>query len=246
MKRRVRHRAPIALLSAACVAVAACSAPEPGGESVESEAPPAADDGPVLGAWGVETDQRDLAVEPGDDFDAYANGTWKATFELPADLSRYGMFTRLSLEAEHNIRAIVESLSEGDVKPGSLEQKVGDYYRSWMNAERLDELGSTPLEPHLEAIFAIDSADGLTAAYANLHSDGPFGVGIIPDPADTTRYIAFVGQSGLGMPDRDYYLSEGERFDTYRTGYTAYVIAMLELAGLDNAAQRADAVIELE
>lgn len=200
----------------------------------------------ALGDWGVDLAQRDLAVDPGDDFNAYVNGEWLRTTEIPADLSRYGMFDQLRLDAEGDIRAIVEELAAADAADGSLEQKVGDYYASWMNVELLDEQGLAPVQPYLDEIYAIDSQDGLMKAYASLHGDAPFGVGIIPDPADTTRYIAFVGQSGLGMPDRDYYLKEEDRFVQYRAAYEHYVTTMMSLAGLENAHERAKAVIALE
>ena len=199
-----------------------------------------------LGAWGVDLAQRDLAVDPGDNFHKYANGSWLATTEIPADLARYGTFDRLRVEAEEDIRAIVEELAAKDAAPGSLEQKVGDYYGAWMEVETLEALGAAPLQPHLEKIFAIESKADLAKAYANLHGDAPFGVGILPDPADTTRYIAFAGQSGLGMPDRDYYLKDDEKFAEYRSAYRTFVVAMLSLAGFENAETRADAVIALE
>ncbi len=199
-----------------------------------------------LGAWGVELDQRDLSVKPGDDFSEYANGTWLANTEIPADLSRYGMFDQLRLDSESDIRVIVEELAATDAEPGSLQQKVGDYYASWMDVETLNGLGIEPIGPHLEEIFAIESRDELINAYASLHGDAPFGAGIIPDPADTTRYIAFVGQSGLGMPDRDYYLKEDEKFVQYRAAYDTYVKSLFSLAGFENADARADAVIALE
>jgi len=199
-----------------------------------------------IGAWGIDLEQRDMAVNPGDDFNAYVNGEWLKTTEIPADLSRYGMFDQLRLDAEGDIRAIVEELAATEAEAGSLEQKVGDYYASWMDVAALDASGAAPLQPHLDAIYAIDSQDDLMRGYASLHGDAPFGVGIIPDPADTTRYIAFIGQSGLGMPDRDYYLKEDERFANYRAAYKTYVSTAMELAGLENAAARADAVIALE
>ncbi len=199
-----------------------------------------------LGAWGVELDQRDLTVDPGDDFAEYANGTWLANTEIPADLSRYGMFDQLRLDSEGDIRGIVEELAATDAAPGSLEQKVGDYYASWMDIDALNEKGAAPIAEHLEKIFAIASQDDLNKAYASLHGDAPFGGGIIPDPADTTKYIAFIGQSGLGMPDRDYYLKDDEKFAGYRDAYDVYVTALMSLAGLENADARADAVIALE
>ena len=214
--------------------------------AADTTAAPAADNTATIGAWGIDLDQRDLAVHPGDDFNAYVNGEWIKTTEIPADLSRYGMFDQLRLDAEGDVRAIVEEVAAEDAAPGSLEQKVGDFYASWMDVAGLDALGASPMQSHLDAIYAIDDEDGLMSAYASLHGDAPFGVGIIPDPADTTRYIAFVGQSGLGMPDRDYYLKEDERFVAYRDAYKTYVSTLMNLAGLDNADARADAVIALE
>ncbi|MEL6361362.1 MAG: M13 family metallopeptidase [Pseudomonadota bacterium] len=199
-----------------------------------------------LGGWGVDLDQRDIAVKPGDDFFEYANGTWLATFEMPADLSRYGMFDELRLEAEEDIRTIVQEVSAKEADAGSLEQKVGDFYGSWMDVAALDEMGTGPIQPMLDEIYAIDGKDGLTKAYASLHGDAPFGIGIIPDPADTTQYIAFVGQAGLGMPDRDYYLKDDEKFVGYREAYTAYIEKLFDLAGYDSAAERAQRVIALE
>ncbi|MBI1392165.1 MAG: M13 family peptidase [Alphaproteobacteria bacterium] len=203
---------------------------------------------PEIGDFGVDLAQRDENVDPGDDFFLYANGTWVDTFEMPADLTRYTSFTHLSLEAEEDIRRIVEDLAASDPAPGSLEQKIGDFYAAWMDVEALDEMGAAPLKPHLDRIYGIQGPDDLAEFYArgNLHSDAPFAVGVIPDPADTTRYIAFVSQSGLGMPNRDYYLKEDERFVQYRNAYDTYATVLFELAGLDDPDGRADRVIALE
>lgn len=202
----------------------------------------------ALGAWGVELDQRDTTVDPGDDFNEYANGAWLASTEIPADLARYGMFDQLRLDSEADVHKIVEELAASDAAPGSLEQKVGDYYASWMNVDALNELGAAPLQPYLDKIYAIESKQDLAHYYAtaNLHADSPFGMGIIPDPADTTRYTAFLGQSGLGMPDRDYYLKDDEKFAQYRDAYRSYMVKVLDLAGLENAEARADTIIALE
>ncbi|WDI30747.1 M13 family metallopeptidase [Hyphococcus flavus] len=233
----------VAAAALAACAMSACSQQE--ASQTEQGAQPGSQSA-QLGDWGVELDQRDTSVEPGDDFNAYANGTWLKETEIPGDLARYGMFDQLRLDAEADIRAIVEELADKNSEQGSLEQKVGDFYASWMNVDRLDELGTVPLQSHLDAIYGIDTDEALMQAYASLHGDAPFGVGIIPDPADTTKYIAFVGQSGLGMPDRDYYLNEEDRFVEYREAYDDYVTSVFTLAGLDNPADRADAVIALE
>jgi endothelin-converting enzyme/putative endopeptidase len=220
-----------------------------------SSPPPAAETEPetsaaaasaAIGAWGIDLSARDESVSPGDDFNRYANGKWLDSYEIPADLSSYGVFLKLRLDAEDDVKAIVEDLALEDSPEGSLAQKVGDFYAAWMNTERLDELGAAPLEPHLETIAAIDDRAALNRAFASLHVTAPFGIGIIPDPADTTRYIAFVSQDGLGMPNRDYYLKDDERFVNYREAYKAYIESLLTLAGITDGAGKADAIMELE
>jgi len=200
----------------------------------------------AVGEWGVDLAAMDDSVDPGDDFNEYVNGAWLDAYEIPADLSRYGIFIQLRLDAEEDVRAIIEDVAASGGAEGSLERKVGDFYSSWMDVDALDALGAAPLEPHLARIAGIDSKDGVIEEFATVHSTAPFGVGIIPDPADTTRYIAFVGQAGLGMPNRDYYLDEAERFQEYRAAYRDYIVTVLGLAGVSGAEAKADAIIDLE
>lgn len=232
------------ILSVAAFAVLMACGRDESGRSADPDT--SADETAEIGTWGIDLSVRDLSTDPGDDFHQYASGQWLDTFTIPPDLSRYGMFTQLTLDAEDDIRAIVEELAAGSPNRGTLEQKVGDFYASWMDVGRLNQLGAAPLEPHLAEIAAIAGKADLMNAFASLHISAPFGVGIIPDPADTTRYIAFVGQDGLGMPDRDYYLDEGERFAQYREAYRDYIVRVLTLAGIENAEQKADAIIVLE
>jgi putative endopeptidase len=206
----------------------------------------AATEGAALGAWGVDLTARDDGVRPGDDFHRYVNGRWLDTFEIPADLPSYGIFVQLRLDAEEDVRAIVEELAAQSAASGTLEQKVGDFFGAWMDTTRLNALGTEPLAPRLAEIAAIDSKEKLMEAFGDLHMPTPFGVGILPDPADTTRYAVFIGQDGLGMPDREYYLDPSERFAGYRAAYRTYVGRMLSLAGIADAEQKADAIIALE
>lgn len=201
---------------------------------------------PTYGTWGVDTTQGDSSIAPGDDFARYANGKWLDTFEIPADLPGYVSFTKLRLDAEADIKAIVEELASKDAPAGSLEQKVGGFYKTWMDTAKLDALGGEPLKAHLEAIYGIQSKSDLMRAYASLHNTGPVGVGIIPDPADTTRYIAFVGQGGIGLPDRDYYLKRDDRFVEYRNAYKQYIAKILSLAGIDDGGAKAGAILDFE
>jgi endothelin-converting enzyme/putative endopeptidase len=236
----------VALAALACVGLtASCGKKEEAGRNttVEKQAPKA-----EYGAWGVDTSQGDPATRPGDDFARYANGKWLDTFEIPADLPGYVSFTKLRLDAEGDVRKIIEELAAKDSSPGSLEQKVGGFFKTFMDTGKLDALGAAPLKPHLDRIYGVQSKDDLMRAYAaaNLHGTAPMGIGILPDPADTTRYIAFAGQSGIGLPDRDYYLKQDDKFVQYRAAYKDYVARILTLAGIEGAAEKADAIVKLE
>lgn len=198
------------------------------------------------GVWGVDTSQGDPSVRPGDDFARYANGKWLDTFEIPSDLPGYVSFTKLRLEAEADVRAIIEELAAKESAPGSLEQKVGDYFKTWMDEDAVNAAGAAPLKPHLDKIYAISTPDEMTRALASVHNNGPAGYGVIPDPADTTKYIAFVGQAGIGLPDRDYYLKTDGKFPAYRDAYKAYIARMFELAGIEGGAAKADAILAFE
>ncbi|MEE2525453.1 M13 family metallopeptidase [Hyphobacterium sp. HN65] len=239
------------LLGTACLALlAACS--EPATDTTTVQGNTEAQGGEVemasaaIGDWGFDLDGRDMTVDPGDDFFRYANGEWLDTTEIPADLSNYGMFTELALEAEQDVQDIILELAEAGGDTGSVEQQVGDLYASWMNTEALDARGLEAIQPDLDAIAAVETHEQFATMFATVHSPAMYGVGIIPDPADTSRYTVFVGQSGLGMPDRDFYLSEGERYDEYRAAYLSYITQLFDLAGYDNSAERAQSIMDLE
>jgi endothelin-converting enzyme/putative endopeptidase len=230
--------------------IAACDGSRGGGEPADGAATPAAavsaTPAAQIGAWGIDLSARDESVTPGDDFNRHANGRWLDTFEIPPDLSNYGTFVRLRLDAEEDLRAIVEDLSARDAAAGTVEQQVGDFYAAWMDEARLETLGAAPLEPYLAQIAAIGTKTDLMRAFASLHLEAPFAFSIIPDPADTTRYAAVIEQSGLGLPDRDYYLEDDARFVEYRDAYRNYAIRVMTLAGIDQAEAKADEIIALE
>ncbi len=238
----------IALLLNGCGQSPEPAAPEttPSAAETHSEASATTANQPELGDWGIDLEQLKPAVDPGDNFAEYVNGQWLDNFEIPADRASYGIFTILRERSTEQVNAIIESLAESDPQTGSLEQKVGDYYSTWMGLADLNEKGAAPLQPHLEKIAAISNTEELMQAFANVNATAPFTVGILPDPADTTRYTLFAGQSGLGMPDREYYLSDDERFAEFRQAYREYVIKIQQLAGIDDAEAKAEAIIALE
>ena len=202
--------------------------------------------GPEIGTWGFDLTTMDKVTQPGADFDRHVNGAWMEKFEIPSDRSRWGVFGQLRERSTKQVNAIIEELSSQKAEPGSLEQKVGDYYATWMNVDAANTNGAAPLKPHLEQIAAIKDKSGLMKQMASLHATAPFGIGILPDPADTTKYTTFAGQAGLGMPDRDYYLKDDEKFVKFREQYKAYMTKVQALAGIADAAKKTETIFAIE
>ena len=205
---------------------------------------------PELGSFGIELGNRDLAVKPGDDFDRYANGTWFDGYALKDYETRYGSFNALSDRAELQTRAIVEALgARKNLAPGSEEQKIRDFYRSYMDTAARDAAGIAPLRPLLQDIAAIDSTAALVRAFGDADLAGtsaPIGSGVSLDRKDPDRYLVSIGVGGLGLPDKDFYLNPEPRFVQIRAAYLQHVQIMLGFAGVSDAATRAEAVIALE
>jgi putative endopeptidase len=236
------------MLSVASIALlAACDQiSQPGGTDAPVEMTTASAE-TVIGEWGFDIEGMDTSYAPGDDFFQYSNGTWLENTVIPADRSNYGMFTVLALEAEEQVKSIILDLAAENAAHGSIEQKVGDLYGSWMDTQTIESLGLTPIQPYLDEIAQVEDHEGLRSLFATVHHPAPFGVGIIPDPADTTRYTVFVGQGGLGMPDRDFYLDlENEAYGRYREAYVAFIEQMFDLAGMEGGAEKAQSIMALE
>ncbi len=230
-------RLRLELLAATALLMAACDT-----ENVTNTAPATA----AIGSYGLDTAQIDPDVKPGDDFFEYVNGKWLASFEIPADKSRFGVFDELRDKSEVDVHAILTEVAAASPAPGSTEQKVGDLYASWMDEAAIESRGLEPLQARLDEIASVSDTAALQRMFGTVDYAAPFSISILPDPEDTTRYTISVDQAGLGMPDRDYYISEGEQFDTYRTAYNAYVTRILELIGDRAPAANAEEVIDLE
>ncbi len=198
---------------------------------------------------GIDIAGMDQSVRPGDDFFAYVNGKWAAETQMPADRSRYGTFDILRDDSQEKVKAIVEASASGDFAKGTDEQKVGDLYRSFMDTETRDAKGMAPLMPELERIRGIKDYDDLAVYFAETgkrNLDAPFGMGQVADFKDPKRYMIYVAQSGLGLPDREYYLKTDEKSATLRDDYLAHIERMYELAGFDGGPQAADTILALE
>ena len=205
---------------------------------------------PKLGSFGIDLSNRDNTVQPGDDFNRHANGTWFDNYQLKDYETRYGSFNTLSDQAELQVKAIIEELqARTDLAPGSDEQKVRDLYASYMDTAARDAAGITPIQPILDGIAKIDSVAALTAAFGRAGMDGsnaPVGGGVGLDRKDPNRYLVGVGVGGLGLPDKDFYLNPEPRFVQIRTAYLAHIEKMLGFAGIADAKPRAEAILALE
>jgi putative endopeptidase len=202
---------------------------------------------PTFGAWGVDLTGMDKSVKPGDDFFDYANGTWYANAVIPSDRTATGSFPNLTILSEQRMTAIVKGLGTKS-QSNAEERKIRDLYDAYTDTAMIEKNGLTPAKKDLAAIAALKTLDDVARAMGNpaVPVEGPFAVGIAADPKEPTRYVATVTQSGLGMPNRDYYLRDDPALATTRDAYRKYLSTTLTLAGADNAAARADAVFTLE
>ena len=209
--------------------------------------PAAAQQGkPAFAPWGVDLTAIDSAVKPGDDFFEYVNGAWAKRTEIAPDRTFVGIDSVLNDQLDKDVRDIVEDMARNPAGSGLIGQQVGDFYASWMDEATIAAKGTAPLKPHLDRIAALKDKAGLTEMFATVGYPSPVGVAIFPDLSDPTRYGVYAGQAGLGMPNRDYYLLEGAKYDAYRNAYRAYITRIEQLAGIPDAAAKADKIFALE
>jgi endothelin-converting enzyme/putative endopeptidase len=188
----------------------------------------------------------DSSVKPGDDFFAYVNGAWDKRTPIAADRTFAGIDSVLNDQIEKDVRAIVEDMAKDPTANGRLGQQIGDLYASWMNEDRVEQLGTAPLKPYLAKIEGAKTRGDLVDLFAAPGFDSPIGLYIIPDLKAPSRYALYAGQSGLGMPNRDYYLLKGDKYDAYRKAYRDYIVKLETLAGIPDAEAKADRIIALE
>ena len=202
---------------------------------------------PVFGDFGLDLTAQDSSVKPGDDFYRYANGGWVSKNEIPPDRTRWGAFDQLANDAEIQVRSLVEGLP-ADAAAGSPSQKVGDFYRAYLDTAAIDSAGLAPLSPALAEIDAARTHAAIATLMArpDLPVRSPIVYGIGPDQKNPDRYIVTLRQSGLGLPDREYYLRDDAAFAEIRAQYLAHIGRMLTLAGQLEPESQAKAILDLE
>lgn len=196
---------------------------------------------------GIFHDHFDTSVSPRADFFRYVNGSWLKNFEIPADRAGYGSFTVLREQSEAQVRQIIEDLSVGAAEPGSNAQKIGDLFRSFMDVERIDSLGISPIASDIEHALNIQSANELLEVMGGLEArglGGLFYIGVEVDAHDSNRYVMYMSQGGISLPDEAYYREE--QYAPIREAFLVHATKMLEMAGVSNAADHAGRVLALE
>ncbi len=198
---------------------------------------------------GFNPDKMDRSVDPRTDFAKYAAGGWYARNQIPGDKSRWGGFNELSERNWANLRVLVEDAAANPGAPGSIKQKVGDFYASALDTATINQRGLAPIASDLAAITAAKSTGELMALAAQMHLrlGSPFhGVGFYPDQKQSDRYGFYLSQGGLSLPSKEYYFSD--KFARERWEFTGHVAKMLELAGEVRATayRNAEAVFAFE
>jgi len=198
---------------------------------------------------GIDESNFDDSVPASQNFYQHVNGTWLAKTEIPADKSNYGAFTQLSDQAEKDERAIIEEAASGDFEPGTEMQQIGDLYSSFMDQETVDAKGIEPLSGEMAMIDGVTDREGLIDVMAKLTREGmtlPFDGYVTNDGKNPEQYIIYLYQSGLGLPDRDYYLDDADKFKKIRDEYVKHVSKMMDMAGVENPDEAAQTIMKLE
>ncbi len=207
---------------------------------------------PQIGGWGVDLTARNTSIKPGDDFYRYANGAWLDTFAIPPDLPSYGSFTILTLRGEEQVKGIIEEQAKAGGAEGTTSWKIGELYNEFVDQKTLDAKGLTPLDAYMKMIAATKSLDEIAALTGELNRTNGggntlFGFYIDQDEKIPTQYIPHFVQSGLGLPDRDYFLKDDNpRFVAAKQAYREYLTKLFTMAGKTDPGMRADRIIALE
>ncbi|HEY1491454.1 MAG TPA: M13 family metallopeptidase N-terminal domain-containing protein, partial [Steroidobacteraceae bacterium] len=235
--------------------LAACaSKPPPEKKPVPAAAVPAASTAaatvpapkPELGNFGVDLTAGDPSVKPGEDFFAYANGTWDKNFAIPADKGSFGPFDKLDELSKVRVRGIIEKAAGAHAANGTPEQQIGDFYAAYMDQTAIEQKGLAPAQPGLDRITAAKTRADIARLFGTVGFASLFDVQFPADFKDPDRYSVFISESSLGLPDRDYYLKDDPQLKALREKYVAYIAQMLTLGGSANPHNEARDVMAFE
>ncbi len=199
---------------------------------------------------GVDLDALDRNTRPQDDFYQFVNGGWLDSTEIPEIYSGYTVYHEVRENVELGLRELINQVADSPGEKGSESQQVGDIYTSWMDVEAIDAVTVAPALEELDRLQAIVSVESLATIMAELYRkdiEVPYAVAIYADKGDSSRYAVYFEQSGITMPDRDYYLElDNENFAKARAGLTPYIAKMLDQAGMDPAGAAAVYALEIQ
>ena len=196
---------------------------------------------PAFGAWGVDVSAMDLKARPGDDFFQYTNGDWYGKAVIPVDRGSTGSFVDLGIQSEDRIRAIVTGLQSRSGPLTADEQRVRDLYHSYVDTDRIEQLGLAPATPVLDQIAKLQTSEDVASAMGSVGTGikSLFRTNVGIDDKKPDSYAVFLGQAGLGLPDRDYYLLNDKTITAARDGYRVYIAKIFDLAGIPGGTDKA-------
>ena len=208
---------------------------------------------------GIDVAGMDKTVAPGDDFFSYVNGTWVKNTEIPPDKSAWGNFSVLVEETAQRTKGLLEEAAAANAPAGSEARKVGDFFATFMDEAAIEKKGAAPLKPILARIDAVKDKKDLARVVGedlrtdvdalnntNFHTERLFGLWVSPDFNVKGQYAAYLLQGGLGLPDREFYVSDSPRMADIRGKYQAHIAAVFKLAGVGDGEARAQRVVDLE
>ena len=200
-----------------------------------------------LGKWGVDLSGLDDSVKPGDNFFLHVNGNWLKTVKIPPDRSQVGSFQTLQILSEERLKTIVGELAAKPDVTGE-QRKLRDLYESFVDTDAIEKAGLAPVRKDLDYLGSLKTPQDVARAMASVALATPsiYGIGIGVDDKNPDNYSVNLSQSGLGMPDRDYYLSDDKSIVATRAAYRKYLADMMALAGMADAGARADRIMALE
>jgi putative endopeptidase len=200
----------------------------------------------AIGDFGLDLSAGDKNVKPGDDFFAYANGTWDQSFKIPPDKASFGPFDRLDELSKERVRSIIEQSAAAHAASGTPEQQIGDYYAAFMDESAIEANGLTAAQADLERIAAAKSRADVARLFGTIGYATLFDVQLSPDYKNPDRYAVVITESSLGLPDRDYYLKDDPQLKALREKYVAYVAQMLTLGGSSDPHAQARDIMAFE